>query len=172
LSPEFNLLLIKEFQRLKDEETRRLNSEWDYSRFLSKVNYVVHTDAILKYVVPKITEEDRKKWIYAEEADLLNIALFGFTAKQWRDANPQLVIQGHNVRDIADIHQLLVLANLEGYNAILNQQGIDKRKKLPLLTKAAEQQLISLRNSKYTEEQIRSPFVLAKKKIDASEISE
>jgi hypothetical protein len=164
ISAEFQLLLVREYQRLKDEETRRLNSGWDYRRFLSKANYIVHTDAILKYVIPQLTDEDRKKWIYAEEADLLNIALFGFTAKQWRDANPQLTLDGHNVRDIADVHQLLVLSNLEGYNAILNQQGADKPNKLALLKKAAEQQLESLRGSRYTEDQIRSPFALSNKR--------
>jgi hypothetical protein len=163
LSPEFNLMLIKEFQRLKDEETRRLNSEWDYRRFLSKVNYVVHTDAIQKYIIPQLTDEDKRKWIYAEEADLLNIALFGFTAKQWRDVNPDLVLKGYNVRDIADVHQLLVLSNLEGYNAILNQQNIDKHQKLSLLKTAADQQLLSLRSSKYTEEHIKSPYLSNKK---------
>lgn len=163
LSPEFNLLLIREFQRLKDEEARRLNSEWDYRRFLSKANYTIHTNAIQKFVIPKITDEERKKWIYAEEGDLLNVALFGFTAKQWRDSNPELVLKGYNVRDIADAHQLLVLSNLEGYNAILNQQGLDKYQRLLLLKKAGEQQLSALRNSAYSEDRIKSPFLPEKK---------
>lgn len=88
INPGFKLLLIKEFQRLKDEENRRLNSEWDYRRFLSKTNYLIHTDAIKNYVIPQLNiEKDKEKWIYTEEADLLNVAMFGFTAKQWREAN-------------------------------------------------------------------------------------
>jgi hypothetical protein len=141
ISPRFQLLLVKEFQRLKDEETKRLHSEWDFRRFLARANYTIHTSAIQKFVIPTITEEEKKKWIYAEEADLLNVAVFGFTAKQWREANADLVLQGFNVRDIADAHQLLVLSNLEGFNAILNQQSVDKYQKLLLLKKAADQQL-------------------------------
>ncbi len=172
LSAEFQLILIKEFQRLKEEETKRLNSEWDFRRFLSKANYTVHTDAIQKYIVPNITDEDKKKWIYAEEGDLLNVALFGFTAKQWRDANPDLFLKGYNVRDIADAHQLLVLSNLEGYNAILNQQGTDKSQKLLLLKKAAEQQLAALRTSIYTEEKIKSPYLPEKKRVNIPHVSQ
>lgn len=172
LSAEFQLILIKEFQRLKEEETKRLNSEWDFRRFLSKANYTVHTDAIQKYIVPNITDEDKKKWIYAEEGDLLNVALFGFTAKQWRDANPDLFLKGYNVRDIADAHQLLVLSNLEGYNAILNQQGTDKSQKLLLLKKAAEQQLAALRTSIYTEEKIKSPFLPEKNRVNIPHVSQ
>lgn len=166
ISPQFKLLLIKEFQRLKDEETRRLNSGWDYRRFLSKVNYSIHTDAIQKYIVPQLTDEDRKKWIYAEEADLLNISIFGFTAKQSRDANPQLVLKGYNVRDIANAHELLVLSNLEGYNAILNQQGVGVSQKLMLLKTAAEQQLTALKASGYSIDDIRSPHLPTKKNTD------
>jgi len=158
LSPEFNLLLIREFQRLKDEEAARVNSDWDYKRFLSKANYVVHTDSIKRYVIPTITNEEKKKWAYATEADLLNIALFGFTAAQWRNANKELAAQNLNVRDLADAHELLVLSNLEGLNAILNQNGISKENKLELLKKAAIQNLEALRSSVYTIEKIQSPF--------------
>ena len=158
ISPRFQLLLVKEFQRLKEEETKRLNSEWDYRRFLSKANYVVHTNSIQRFVVPKITDEEKKKWVYATEADLLNIALFGFTAAQWRNANKDLAKQGLNIRDLADAHELLVLSNLEGLNAILNQQEIEIHNKLDLLKKAAQQQLQALRASTYTIEQIKSPF--------------
>jgi hypothetical protein len=158
ISPEFQLLLITEFQRLKDEEARRLNSEWDSKRFLAKVNYAVHTHAIQKYVIPKLTDEEKKKWAYADEGDLLNAALFGCTARQWRDANPELVKQNLNIRDIADEHQLLVLSNLESLNSVLNQQGLDKHQKLLTLKKAADQQLTALKQSPYTIEKIRSPF--------------
>jgi len=157
ISPEFQLLLVTEFQRLKDEEHKRLESEWDYKRFLSKANYVVHTDSIQRYVIPKITDEEKKKWVYATEADLLNIALFGFTAAQWRHANPQLHLKKLNIRDLADAHELLVLSNLEGLNAILNQQGIELYQKIDLLRKAAQQQLAALRASSYTIDKIKSP---------------
>ena len=158
MSPRFQLLLVKEFQRLKEEETKRLNSEWDYRRFLSKANYTIHTDSIQRYVIPKITDDEKKKWVYSTEADLLNIALFGFTAAQWRNANPKLAKQNLNVRDLSDAHELLVLSNLEGLNAILNQQGIENHNKLELLRKAAVQQLAALRASIYTVDQIKSPF--------------
>jgi hypothetical protein len=164
ISPEFQLLLVTEFQRLKEEETKRLESEWDYKRFLSKANHVVHTDSVKNYVIPKITDEEKKKWAYATEADLLNIALFGFTAAQWRQANPKMHMQKLNVRDLADAHELLVLSNLESLNAILNEQGIDVHNKLDLLRKAAKSQLESLRASSYTIDKIKSPFKIEEKK--------
>jgi hypothetical protein len=163
LSPEFNLLLIREFQRLKDEEDTRLNSEWDYKRFLTKANYVVHTDAIKRHVIPTLTSEDKKKWAYADEADLLNIALFGFTAAQWRNANKNLADQRLNIRDLADAHELLVLSNLEGLNAILNQNQVTKENKIELLRKSAIQGLAALRASSYTIDKIQSPFKKAGK---------
>lgn len=168
ISPEFQLLLVTEYQRLKEEETRRLNSEWDYRRFLTKANYIIHTDSIKKYIIPQITSEEKKKWAYSSEADLLNIALFGFTAAQWRNANPDLAKQNLNIRDLADAHELLVLSNLEGLNALLNQQGIENYNKLDLLRKAATDQLASLRASIYTIEQIKSPFTPFEKSGDKS----
>lgn len=160
LSPEFNLLLIKEFQRLKDEEAKRLNSEWDYRRFLSKANYSLHTDAVKKHVIPSMNLEKEKEWIvYANEADLLSVAVFGYTAKQWKEANPGLHLKGLNMRDIADAHELLVLSNLEGYNAILIEKGFDKYQRLIELRKAGVTQLQSLRKSIYTEDKIKSPYL-------------
>lgn len=160
ISPRFQLLLVKEFQRLKDEEQRRLGSEWDYRRFLSKANYTIHTAAIKDFVIPQLNLEKDREWlIYASEADLLSVGTFGFTAKQWREANPQLHLKGLNMRDLADAHELLVLSNLKGYNAILIEQGIDKYQRLLALKKAAEQQLKALRKSIYTEEKIKSPFL-------------
>ena len=158
ISAEFQLLLVTEYQRLKEEENARLNSDWDYRRFLSKANYVIHTDSIKRYVIPNITLEEKKKWAYATEGDLLNIALFGFTAAQWRNANPELAKQGLNVRDLADAHELLVLSNLEGINALLNEQRIEPHNKLDLLRKAAKTQLAELRASIYTVDQIKSHF--------------
>ncbi|MDB4925798.1 KilA-N domain-containing protein [Mucilaginibacter sp.] len=164
ISAEFQLLLVTEYQRLKEEETKRLNSEWDYRRFLSKANYSIHTDAVKNHVIPSLHVEKDKEWIvYANEADLLSVAVFGYTAKQWKEANPKLHLQGLNMRDIADAHQLLVLSNLEGYNAILIGKGIDKYQRLVELRKAAVSQLASLRASIYTEDKIRSPYLPSKK---------
>jgi hypothetical protein len=114
LSPEFKLYLIKEFQRLKDDESRRLSLAWNLHRALSKLNYRIHTDAIKEHLVPAEVTPAQAAITYASEADLLNVALFGRTAKQWRDKNPTL---DGNMRDHATIEQLLVLANLESMNA-------------------------------------------------------
>jgi hypothetical protein len=160
ISPEFQLLLVTEYQRLKDEENKRLNSEWDYKRFLSKANYSLHTDAVKKHVIPIMNVEKEKEWIvYANEADLLSVAVFGYTAKQWKEANPTLSLKGLNMRDTADAHELLVLSNLEGYNAILIEKGIDKYQRLIELRKAGVTQLESLRKSIYTEDKIKSPYL-------------
>jgi hypothetical protein len=169
MSPRFQLLLVKEFQRLKEEENRRLNSEWDYRRFLSKANYTIHTDAVKDHVIPILNIEKDKEWIiYANEADLLSVAVFGYTAKQWKETNPKLHLQGLNMRDLADAHQLLVLSNLESYNAILIKGGIDKYQRLIELRKASIQQLTSLRKSIYTEDKIRSPYVKDRPKLDVN----
>lgn len=159
LSPVFQLLLIKEFDRLKQEEQKRLGSEWDYRRFLAKTNYVIHTDAIKNYVIPvRDIEKDKEKWVYAEEGDILNTALFGYTAKQWKEANPAEALKGLNMRDLADAHQLLVLSNLESINAKLIFDGKSKYDRLLELRKVAIEQLKSLRNSSYTLDKIQSPF--------------
>jgi hypothetical protein len=114
LSPEFKLYLIKEFQRLKDDENIRLSQAWDLNRTLSKLNYRIHTDAIRTHLIPPKVTEAQAALTYANEADILNIALFGVTAKQWRQANPGL---DGNVRDHASVEQLLVLTNMESMNA-------------------------------------------------------
>jgi hypothetical protein len=114
ISPMFKLLLIKEFQRLKEIETNQFNLEWDVKRILSKANYSIHTDAIKNHIIPTLNVSKDKEWItYADEADVLNVALFGCTAKQWRESNPQLALEGKNMRDLASINQLTVLSNLE-----------------------------------------------------------
>ncbi|MDB5090373.1 MAG: DNA-binding protein [Mucilaginibacter sp.] len=115
-------------------------------------------------------EKDKEWVVYANEADLLSVAVFGYTAKQWKEANPSLHLKGLNMRDLADAHQLLVLSNLEGYNAILIEKGFDKYQRLIELRKASLQQLVSLRKSIYTEEKIKSPYLPDKKKIDISQI--
>jgi len=114
LSPEFKLYLIKEFQRLKEDENRRLSLDWNLNRTLSKVNYRIHTDAIKEHIIPPYISKKQQGTVYASEADVLNMALFGETAKQWRDKNPG---KEGNIRDYASIGQLLVLANIESMNA-------------------------------------------------------
>lgn len=141
ISPIFKLYLLKEYQRLKDEENDRLKLEWDAKRFLSKNNYLIHTDAIKNYVLPRSNHSKSTEWlVYADEADLLNVALFGCTAKEWRDANPVLVAK-QNIRDFASIAQLTVLSNLETHNAEMIKQGIDKAERFDRLKQIAEYQL-------------------------------
>jgi hypothetical protein len=159
LSPEFKLLLIKEFQRLKQEELGRQNLDWDLKRLLSKVNYRIHTDSIKDTIIPILNIPKDKEWlIYAEEADLLNLAVFGITARQWKDNNPEMVLKGFNIRDLADLHQLTVLSNLESYNSILITQGLSKQQRLAELHKTAVSQLKSLQNmSNFTLDKLKSP---------------
>ena len=141
ISPIFKLYLLKEYQRLKDEENDRLKLEWDAKRFLSKNNYLIHTDAIKNYVLPQSNHSKSTEWlVYADEADLLNVALFGCTAKEWRNANPTLATK-QNIRDFASIAQLTVLSNLETHNAEMIKQGIDKAERFDRLKQIAEYQL-------------------------------
>ena len=141
ISPIFKLYLLKEYQRLKDEENDRLKLGWDAKRFLSKNNYLIHTDAIKNYVLPQSNHSKSTEWlVYADEADLLNVALFGCTAKEWRDANPVLAAK-QNIRDFASIAQLTVLSNLETHNAEMIKQGIDKAERFDRLKQIAEYQL-------------------------------
>ncbi len=141
ISVEFELYLIKEFQRLKIEEQKEL--EWNSKRELAKVNYVIHTDAIKENIVPTLTVE-QLKYVYADEADLLNVALFGKTAAEWRTENPTL--KG-NMRDYATIEQLLVIANMESYNAILIEQNLEQSERLKRLNDMAKSQLRVLQQS-------------------------
>jgi len=127
ISPVFKLYLIKEYQRLKEAESDINQLEWNTKRILSKVNYLIHTDAIQQHIIPQSKYSKQIEWIvYAEEADLLNVALFGCTAKEWRDANPEWAKQNKNIRDFASINQLTVLSNLETHNAELIKANIDK----------------------------------------------
>ena len=141
LSPEFKYLLIIEFQLLKEDETRRLSLEWNLQRTLSKINYRIHTDAIKEHIIPNIVTKEQISYTYAEEADLLNVALFGKTAKQWRDTNPDL--KG-NVRDYATLEQLVVLSNMESINALLIQQQLTQGERLVQLNHVAITQMQSL----------------------------
>ena len=141
LSPEFKLYLIKEFQRLKDEESRATSLEWSFQRTLAKVNYKIHTDAIKERLIPPRLTAAQIGIIYASEADLLNVALFGITAAQWRQANPD---QAGNMRDVATLEQLVVLSNLESINAVLIHQGLAGPERLVQLNAIAITQMRSL----------------------------
>jgi hypothetical protein len=141
LSPEFKLYLIKEFQRLKDDESERLNLGWNLQRTLSKINYRIHTDAIRETLIPPAISKSRSSLVYANEADLLNVALFGQTAKEWRDANP--AAEG-NIRDYAPLEQLVVLTNLESLNAVLIRQGLSQPDRLLKLNEIAISQMRTL----------------------------
>ncbi|MDP1611058.1 MAG: KilA-N domain-containing protein [Sulfuritalea sp.] len=141
LSPEFKLYLIKEFQRLKDEENDRLKLGWNLQRTLSKINYRIHTDAIRETLIPPAITKSQASLVYANEADLLNVALFGQTAKQWRDANHDA--EG-NIRDHAPLEQLVVLTNLESLNAVLIRQGLTQADRLLKLNEIAISQMRTL----------------------------
>ncbi|MEO6844628.1 MAG: KilA-N domain-containing protein [Ginsengibacter sp.] len=144
ISAEFKLYLITEFQRLKKDENNRLKLDWNLQRTLAKVNYRIHTDAIKENLVPKELSKQQVNFVYANEADLLNVALFGRTAKQWREQNPNT--EG-NVRDTATLEQLVVLSNLESINAVLIHQGHNQSERLLQLNKIAITQMKSLMNS-------------------------
>ena len=141
ISAEFKLYLIKEFQRLKADENDRLKLEWSLQRTLAKVNYHIHTDAIKENLIPKELSKSQISIVYANEADLLNVALFSFTAKEWRDKNPN---KEGNVRDYATIEQLVVLSNLESINAVLINQGLSQPERLKQLNQIAITQMKSL----------------------------
>lgn len=141
ISPVFKLYLIKEFQRLKEEENNTQKLEWNAKRFLTKNNYLIQTDAIKNYIVPVCDYRDNLKWLpYAEEADLLNVALFGFTAKMWRDSNTELA-KNSNIRDYATIHELTVLSNLETHNAQMIREGKSKEDRFQTLKEIAAYQM-------------------------------
>ncbi|WP_312336680.1 KilA-N domain-containing protein [Sphingobacterium sp.] len=145
ISPHCKIYLIKEFQRLKDEENDRLKLNWDLQRTLAKVNYHIHTDAIKENLIPAEITKQQANSVYASEADILNVALFGMTAKQWRDTNPD---KKGNIRDYAIIEQLVVLSNMESINALLIQQGLPQNERLIQLNKVAVTQMKSLVENK------------------------
>lgn len=141
ISPVFKLYLIKEFQRLKEQENDIKKIEWSAKRFLSKNNYLIQTDAVKNYLIPVCNYRENLQWLpYAEEADLLNVALFGFTAKAWRDANPELA-KHSNIRDYSSINELTVLSNLETHNAQMIREGKSKEQRFSILKEIAEYQI-------------------------------
>jgi hypothetical protein len=145
LSPEFKIYLIREFQRLKADENDRLKLEWNLQRTLAKINYSIHTDAIKENLIPIELNKKHISFIYAGEADLLNLALFGITAKDWKESNPSL--EG-NMRDYSSIEQLVVLSNLESINAVFIQENKTQEERLLKLNKIAIEQMKSLLKNK------------------------
>ena len=144
ISPMFKLYVIKEYQRLIEQERSELALSWNVKRLLSKANYHIHTDAIKNVILPKLNISQMKQGlVYASEADLLNMVLFGCTAKQWQEANPELA-KTMNIRDTATINQLIVLSNIESLNAELIKQGVSKEDRFTILSRTAEEQLAVL----------------------------
>lgn len=142
ISAEFELYIIKDYQRLKDDENSKLSLSWNLNREISKINYKIHTDAIKEYLLNDLTKE-QLSYQYASEADMLNVAMFNKSAKQWREENPEL--KG-NIRDYASLNELLVLANMESYNAILISNGVGQKDRMIELRNLARKQLLSLAN--------------------------
>ena len=142
LSAEFELYIIKDYQRLKDDENSKLSLNWNLNREISKINYKIHTDATKTYLLGDLTKE-QLSYKYASEADMLNVALFNKRAKEWREENPKL--KG-NIRDYASLNELLILANMESYNAILIEKGIKQKERMIELRNLARTQLLSLEN--------------------------
>ena len=155
LSPEFNLLVVKEFQRLVEAENNPLLLQWDISRILSKTNYQLHTDAIKDNIIPQLSIEKKKEYlVYASEADMLNLALFGCRAKDWEEHNPELASKGLNLRDTATINQLIVLSNLEVVNAEMIKRGVERIERFAFLQQMAQEELTSL-NKTNVEQQFK-----------------
>lgn len=145
ISPEFKLYIIKDYQRLKEDESHRLALDWNVNRVLAKTNYRIHTDAIKETLIPPELPKEQHRFVYADEADVLNVALFGMTAKQWRAANPG--VKG-NIRDFATIEQLLVLVNLESMNSLLLQQGKSQEERAQFLNQQAIKLMTKLSQDK------------------------
>lgn len=141
VSPEFKLYLIKEFQRLKDQESIIKHLDWDAKRSLTKINYKIHTDAVKQHIIPNLITQTQINFIYANEADILNVALFGITAKQWKEQNPD---KNGNIRDYSDVRQLICLANLESLNAEFIRQKLSQEERLIKLNQIAIIQMKSL----------------------------
>ena len=150
ISPTFKLYLIKDYQRIKEIQTNKYNIEWDAKRLLSRTNYLIQTDAVKNFILPKCNYLKDKQWIvYAEEADILNVALFGCTAEDWRIANPKLMKKKMNIRDIASINELAVISNLESMNADMIRQNIDKEERFIKLKTVAKYQIEILNENSY-----------------------
>lgn len=148
VSAEFKLYIIKDYQRLKADENSKISLEWSVNRIISKINYKIHTDAIKENIIPKIISSKQKSFVYSSEADLLNVALFGQTAKEWKTSHPD---SEGNMRDEATIQQLIVLSNMESMNAELIKKGVSQSERLVILNQMAIDQMISIVKSKSAE---------------------
>ncbi|MAW96172.1 MULTISPECIES: KilA-N domain-containing protein [unclassified Leeuwenhoekiella] len=141
ISPEFQLYIVTEYKRLKEIESNQLNLEWDVRRLMTKINYGLHTDAVQKHIIPNSKMSQKNQWIeYANEADLLNVALYGYTAKEWKQSNPELSLKGKNMRDFSSITDLLIMSNLESLNAELIKNKLSKEQRFHYLKKLALEQ--------------------------------
>ena len=149
ISPEFKIYLIKEFQRLKEEENNREKLDWNLQRTISKINYKIHTDAIKENLIPKEVSKTQASFVYASEADILNVAIFGKTAKEWKE---EALENLGNIRDEATIEQLVVLSNLESINSLLIQQNLPQNERIIQLNKVAISQMISLVRNRYVQQ--------------------
>ena len=166
ISPTFQLYIIKEYQRLKEQESDPLSLEWNAKRILSKTNYTLHTDAIKNVIIPKMDINAIKHGIiYATEADMLNIILFGCKAKEWAQANPNLASKGINLRETASINQLVVLSNMESANSEMIKQGVSRKQRFEILHKMAKEQLKVL-DTNNTEQRFRKILPDSTKKIE------
>ena len=173
LNPEFKLYLIREFERLKTNEAYQNKVEWHANRALAKANYTIHTNAIKEIIIPNLSET-QKKFIYANEADVLNVALFGMTAKEWRDKNPALATR-ENIRDSADLLHLIILNNLENLNAAFIKDGLSQQERLVKLNAAARGQIRILSANRNIEDlrlQQIKPSHSSVKKLDENSIAE
>ena len=139
ISPVFKLYLIKEYQRLKELESNQYNLEWNVKRILSKANYHIHTDAVKNYILPTLSDL-KEAFVYADEADLLNLAMFGCTAKQWKAANLERALKGENIRDIASINELAILSNIESLNASMIKNNVAKEERFKILVETIKEQ--------------------------------
>ena len=139
ISPVFKLYLIKEYQRLKEQESNQYNLEWNVKRILSKANYHIHTDAVKNYILPSLSDM-KEAFVYADEADLLNLAMFGCTAKQWKMDNPERALNGENIRDMASINELAILSNIESLNASLIKNNLPKSERFKILVETIKEQ--------------------------------
>ena len=172
ISPIFKLYVIKEYQRLKEIESNQYGLEWNVKRILSKANYQIHTDAVKNYIVPKSGFAQAKEWLlYSDEADLLNIVLFGFTAKQWRVENPQRALNGENIRDMASINELAILSNIESLNSTLIKNNVSKPDRFRILKDMVTDQRRVLDNVdflKTIKKQTPNTFIDAQKAMPSS----
>jgi len=169
ISPMFKLYLLKEYQRLKEIENNQYNLEWDVKRIVSKANYHLHTDAVKTHLIP-VSKKWNKDFEYAEEADILNVAVFGYTAKEWKNQNPERAKAGENVRDSASINELIVLSNIESMNAVMIRDGIDKKSRFEKLQQEAAHELKILSSKDFMKTLKKTSdetFLLASNKQDS-----